>query len=100
MPDGTTKLVDITDGIPAEASSFSAGPGVFSDDEAFVSPIDGSVVRGRAQLREHCARHDVIPNRDLVGLRTHTVQHKSELDKNDRAQLKRDIIRTMEQYRV
>lgn len=34
----------------------------------FVSPIDGTVVRGRAGLREHCKRHDVVPTSELKGL--------------------------------
>jgi len=34
----------------------------------FVSPIDGTVVRGRAGLREHCKRHDVVPTNELKGL--------------------------------
>jgi len=33
-----------------------------------VSPIDGSIIRGRAGLREHCRRHDVVPTEDLKGL--------------------------------
>jgi hypothetical protein len=34
----------------------------------FISPIDGTVVHGRAGLREHCARHNVVPTEDLKGL--------------------------------
>jgi hypothetical protein len=41
---------------------------VMGDLPDFVSPIDGSVVRGRAGLREHCRRHDVVPTQDLKGL--------------------------------
>lgn len=34
----------------------------------FTSPIDGKRYSGRAGLREHCARHDVVPNAELKGL--------------------------------
>lgn len=41
---------------------------VLGDLPDFVSPIDGKIVRGRAGLRDHCARHDVVPTADLAGL--------------------------------
>ena len=43
---------------------------IMGDIPDFVSPIDGSVVSGRAGLREHCRRHDVVPTADLKGLPT------------------------------
>lgn len=45
---------------------------VFGDNLRFVSPIDGTVVEGRAAMREHCRRHDVIPNQELAGLKPRT----------------------------
>lgn len=36
----------------------------------FTSPIDGKRYSGRAGMREHCARHDVVPNAELKGLPT------------------------------
>lgn len=45
-----------------------AAPAILADTPAFVSPIDGTVVSGRAALREHCKRHDVVPTADLAGL--------------------------------
>jgi len=44
------------------------GPAVFGDEGEFVSPIDGRVYSGRAGMREHCRRHDVVNHRDLAGL--------------------------------
>ena len=41
---------------------------VMPDLPDFVSPIDGKVYSGRAGLRAHCARHNVIPTADLQGL--------------------------------
>lgn len=43
-------------------------PAITGDLPDFVSPIDGSVVRGRAGLRDHCARHNVVPTAELAGL--------------------------------
>lgn len=41
---------------------------VMGDLESFTSPIDGTVVSGRAGLREHCKKHGVVPTADLKGL--------------------------------
>lgn len=41
---------------------------VLGDLPDFVSPIDGTVVHGRAGLRDHCARHHVVPTADLAGM--------------------------------
>jgi hypothetical protein len=38
------------------------------DEPDFVSPIDGKLVSGKVQLREHNLRHDVVNWRDLKGL--------------------------------
>lgn len=43
-------------------------PTVVADLPAFVSPIDGKTYSGRAGMRDHCARHDVVPTADLAGL--------------------------------
>jgi hypothetical protein len=34
----------------------------------FQSPIDGKWYSGRAGMREHCAKHNVVPTADLAGL--------------------------------
>ncbi len=46
----------------------ASAPVILGDLPDFVSPIDGTVVRGRAGMREHCKRHDVVPTADLKGL--------------------------------
>lgn len=62
------------DGVAYEAGtepsrdSGRSGPTVQPDLPDFRSPIDGTIVRGRAGLRDHCARHDVVPTADLAGL--------------------------------
>lgn len=58
------KLYDKAELDQQEASA----PVIRGDIPDFVSPIDGSVVSGRAGLREHCRRHDVVPTAELAGL--------------------------------
>ena len=43
-------------------------PLVFGDEGVFVSPIDGLAYSGKAGMREHNKRHDVVNHRDLKGL--------------------------------
>jgi len=45
-----------------------SAPAVRGDLPDFVSPIDGSLVSGRAGLRDHCRRHGVVPTAELQGL--------------------------------
>lgn len=48
--------------------SKTGAPMIIGDNEEFVSPIDQKLYRGRAGMREHNKKHDVVSNRDLVGL--------------------------------
>lgn len=48
----------------------SRGPAIIPDLPDFVSPIDRRVYSGRAGMRDHCARHDVVPTAELAGLPT------------------------------
>lgn len=50
----------------------AGGVAVMPDLPDFISPIDGHTYSGRAGLREHNKRHDVVPNADLKGLPTLT----------------------------
>ena len=59
------------DPIPKEqycASMASAGVTILPDLPDFVSPIDGKHYSGRAGMRDHCSRHNVVPVADLKGL--------------------------------
>ena len=56
------------DEIPDIGGEVRHGYTVMGDLPDFVSPIDGSLVRGRAGMREHCRKHDVVPTADLKGL--------------------------------
>lgn len=49
-------------------ASLSPGVQILPDLPDFVSPIDGKHYSGRAGLRDHCARHNVVPNAELKGL--------------------------------
>ena len=53
--DSSGKLIPID-----EAAIRISGVTVRSDIDSFVSPIDGTVVSGARQYREHCKKHDVV----------------------------------------
>jgi hypothetical protein len=75
------------------------GPAILPDLPDFVSPIDGKSYSGRAGLREHCIRHDVVPNADLKGLPTLTTgsDFRSEQQRREqRAHLKEQVIRNVD----
>lgn len=55
-------------GTEPRRSEQRATAAVYGDLPDFVSPIDGTTVRGRAGMRDHCARHNVVPTADLAGL--------------------------------
>jgi hypothetical protein len=68
------------------------GPTVIGDRPDFRSPIDGSIVSGRAGLRDHCARYDVVPTQELKGL-----PHGHPQTPVDRNAVRQDLIKTMYQ---
>jgi len=61
-------LYDKSEPLPEGVSSVVSLPTVHGDLPDFISPIDGKLYSGRAGLRDHCARHDVVPTADLAGL--------------------------------
>ena len=65
------KLYDKSQPLPDEVAAQLRGRSthaVMGDLPDFVSPIDGTLVSGRAGMREHCRKHDVVPTADLAGL--------------------------------
>lgn len=61
-----------------EQTQVTSGPTIMADLPDFRSPIDGSIVRGRAGMRDHCARHNVVPTAELAGLPPKpTLQHRA-----------------------
>lgn len=62
----------------SRAEEPSSGGVIFMPDlPDFVSPIDGKHYSGRAGMRDHCARHDVVPNEELKGLKP--LQYNSDM---------------------
>jgi hypothetical protein len=53
-----------------------------------VSTIDGTLISGRAGLREHCKRYDVVPTEDLKGLPPKTMFRPVEHSKREREEIK------------
>lgn len=70
-----------------ERSVSSAGFVILPDLPDFVSPIDQKRYSGRAGLREHCKRHDVVPNADLKGLPMLTAQSDQRTPEQRRASM-------------
>jgi len=82
---------DREDGTVASA----AGPTIMPDLPDFVSSVDGKVYSGRAGMRDHCARHNVVPVEELRGLPFLTStsdQRSSEQRRADAETRKRTII--------
>lgn len=76
----------------AEISEQTSGaPMVRGDLPDFVSPIDGSVVSGRAGLRDHCRRHSVVPTEELKGLPPKSAVQTAEHTPQQRQQTKQVI---------
>jgi hypothetical protein len=87
---------------PERASSTTQkGPVTFGDQPDFVSPLDGKVYSGRAGMRDHNARHNVVSNRDLQGLPALTMtsdQRTSEQKRESAAQRKQTIINQVNRH--
>jgi len=62
------------DTFPEETNEARRSAVVRGDIPDFISPIDGTVVAGRAAMRDHCKRHDVVPTQELKGLPTERPQ--------------------------
>lgn len=75
------------------------GPVVLPDLPDFVSPIDGRVVNGRKGLRDHCARHNVVPTADLAGLPPKPSVMPYELPKEERQATKEFISHLIDKHR-
>lgn len=72
----------------------SGAPTVIGDEPSFVSPLDGKVYSGRAGMRDHNARHDVVNNRDLQGLPTLTMNSdfRTTAEKKRSAEHRKQVI--------
>lgn len=72
----------------------SSGVAFIPDEGDFVSPIDQKVYSGRAGMREHNRRHDVVNNRDLQGLPPLTTHRPPQIN---RAELREAVIQAARQ---
>lgn len=66
-------------------------PVVAPDLPDFVSPIDGKHYSGRAGLREHNARHNVVLAADLAGLPPKTLHQDHTPSRQQREETRRTI---------
>ena len=65
----------------------------------FVSPIDGKWYSGRAGLREHCAKHNVVPTADLAGLPPKPAYQTPTFTKEQQRERKMEIARIYDHHR-
>jgi ribosomal protein L35AE/L33A len=93
--DGT--LVWVRDDLRAPADPGGSAAAIFGDNIRFVSPIDGTVIEGRAAMREHCRRHDVVPNQDLQGLKPRTYGQGVTVSQQEREIRKRTMHQIVDQ---
>lgn len=84
-------LYDKDGPLPELAGSGHRSATVMGDLESFVSPIDGSVVSGRAGLREHCKKHGVVPTAELKGLPPKPAQYSAPPSEAYRQQTRQTI---------
>lgn len=72
-------------------------PSVLADMQAYRSPLDGSIVDGRAAHRQHMRKHGVIE----VGNEKLTQRATKSIDDNrHRESLRKDIAKTLSGYGI
>lgn len=90
---GAKIIAVIKDGVLIESTpeyhEAQGGVAILPDLPDVVSPIDGTVIRGRAGLREHCKRHDVVPTEELKGLPPKPMMQEYVVPKREREETKR-----------
>ena len=70
----TNKLVPANEYVrPKEAGHY-----VHGDIQAFVSPVDGTVISDRKKLRDHNIRNNVVHADDMRGVKPPTTNERAE----------------------
>jgi hypothetical protein len=69
--------------IRREGESMREAPAVHDDIQPFRSPIDGSLVTSRSQLRDHMGQHGVVPYDEVKGTKVED-RYAAERDKRGR----------------
>ncbi len=85
----------------AALPSGGGAPAIIGDEPAFISPLDGKEYSGRAGMRDHNARHNVVNNRDLQGLPTLTTNsdfRSTEQKRADADNRKRLVIQQVNRH--
>lgn len=88
-------------GVDDEALHQAQHPGtakIMPDLPDFVSPIDGRTYSGRTGLREHCARHNVVPTADLAGLPPKPLVVPKEYSRREVEARKRNLAEIVNHY--
>ena len=83
-----------------EERGHASGVAILPDLPDFVSPVDGKRYSGRAGLREHCLRNNVVPNAELKGLpylQTNSDQRTPEQRRASDEHRKQTIINQVQQ---
>ena len=63
-----------------EASEYvrSSTHAIHGDIQSFISPVDGSIISDRKQLREHNIRNDVVNTSEFEGAATNKIRKERE----------------------
>ena len=77
-------------GRQASGNAGQSGPAIIRDLPDFISPIDRRLYSGRTGMRDHCARHNVVPTAELAGLPT-----SMPVRSPSKAEIREKIIETM-----
>jgi len=97
VQDRTGNLIPANEYVSPSAPS--VGPTIVPDIQDFVSSIDGTIVRGRRGMREHCLRHDVVPTQELQGLPPLLANQPWNHSSEEREAIKRELARNIDHAR-
>ena len=98
-PDGTSRFEEIGNSSPRPEGAF-----VHGDVQPFVSPIDGSVISDRKQMREHCKKHGVVPAAEFSNehyekaAKERERLHKGEYTRQEKFERKQEIYNTIMRF--
>lgn len=72
---------------------------VHVDMAPFVSPIDGSIINSRSDLRSHNAKHNVVQQHEYGNEMEHVKARKEKEKQRDRKVRKEKVIHAVEAHR-
>jgi hypothetical protein len=74
-----------------EAARASTGSAIHGDIQSFVSPVDGSVISDRHQLREHNKRNNVVNAAEFDGQKQAPTDRSRQEIQRDRERINESI---------